>query len=188
MNFHCSRVIEENSSEVRRKWKEKVDNAINNQVSGKYTRTLICSYRDLCDCNAKMKLDYSMSTHSISLLWYSFGHSHDMPSSLNNLFATFEKLCTYTYKSQIRIWRFTYFDFINHWAKGTYRENIDCVSYYESHSLVKEMLKSYPTYSQRYWVLARKVNIRGFIGRCGFAIAFRLMDGMQGQSHNVSTW
>ena len=91
MNFHCSRVIEENSSEVRRRWKEKVDNAINNQVSGKYTRTLICSYRDLCDCNAKMKLDYSMSTHSISLLWYSFGHSHGMPSSLNNRFATFEE-------------------------------------------------------------------------------------------------
>jgi len=64
---------------------------MNNHVSGKYTRTLICSYRDLCNCNAKTKLDYSMSRHSITLLWDSFGHSHGIFSRLNNRFATFEE-------------------------------------------------------------------------------------------------
>ena len=164
MNFHCNRIIEEYSSEVRKRWKENVDNAINNQVSGKYTRTLICSYRDLCDCNAKMKLDYSMSTHSISLLWYSFGFSHGMPSTLNNRFAKFEEHEKFVHtrikqKSEYDV-SCSSISLTIELREHIERTLIECPTM-TPNSLVKEMQDSFPNYSSRYWVLATK-SIRSY--------------------------
>ena len=59
IDFHCNRVIEENSSEVRRRWKEKVDNAMNNEVSSKYTRTLIWGLQE-----AELSSIFRITTHS----------------------------------------------------------------------------------------------------------------------------
>ena len=164
MNFHCTKVIDETSTEVWKKWREKVDNSTNNHISGKYRRVLICSYRDLCDCNAKMKLEYSIAKHSISLLWYTFGFSHAMSSRLNNRFMSFEshksfKHTRFNHKSEFdpNI-RSTYMTIE---LKEKVEETLINSPTMSPESLIKEMQKSFPTYSQRYWVLARK-SIRSY--------------------------
>ena len=159
LDSKCCEIIEDHATVLRKRWRLKTSNSLNDNQSGEYIRVLICSYYDTCNCNARMKLKFSVSRQVISLLWYTFGYSHAMPSELGTRFPTFESHESFQH---FRLEQVSEYDSSTNSVQLTIalKEKIEELilqspTMSPSH-LYKEMQSSFPLYSDRYWVKAHK--------------------------------
>ena len=89
LDMCVSNIIEESIRFFSPRWKYVTTMDINNRSSSKYARTLICVYNQTCDCNARIKVEFSALKNKINVYWYTFSSAHGMPSDLNNRFLNF---------------------------------------------------------------------------------------------------
>jgi len=153
INRKCSEIIEEHVSSLRYKWRENKSHSINDGQAGKYIRVLQYSYYDTCNCNARMKLEYSISSKVISLYWYTFGYSHAMPSN-SIRFLTFNCHASFQH---VRLEQDCEFDSNRNSVQMTIElkefieEIIEESPSMSPRVLFKEVQNHFVNYSQRYW-------------------------------------
>ena len=58
LDMCVSNIIEESIRFFSPRWKHVTTMDINNRSSSKYARTLICVYNQICDCNARIKVEF----------------------------------------------------------------------------------------------------------------------------------